>query len=58
MTTGKIAWELPQIGPGGARGGTLATASGLLFFCDDQDRFAAVDYTPETHSSSMLRYPL
>ena len=41
--TGKVAWELPQTGPGGARGGTLATASGLLFFCDDQDRFAAVD---------------
>ena len=31
MTTGKVAWELPQTGPGGARGGTLATASGLLF---------------------------
>ena len=40
---GKVAWELPQAGPGAARGGTLATASGLLFFCDDQDRFAAVD---------------
>ena len=43
VQTGKIAWELPQPGPGAARGGTLATASGLLFFCDDQDRFAAVD---------------
>ena len=43
VKTGKIAWELPQPGPGAARGGTLATASGLLFFCDDQDRFAAVD---------------
>jgi alcohol dehydrogenase (cytochrome c) len=43
VKTGKVAWELPQAGPGAARGGTLATASGLLFFCDDQDRFAAVD---------------
>ena len=43
VKTGKVAWELPQTGPGGARGGTLATASGLVFFCDDQDRFAAVD---------------
>jgi alcohol dehydrogenase (cytochrome c) len=43
VKTGKIAWEVPQPGPGAARGGTLATASGLLFFCDDQDRFAAVD---------------
>ncbi len=38
-----MAWELPQTGPGAARGGTLVTASGLLFFCDDQDRFVAVD---------------
>ena len=29
--------------PGRRAGGTLATASGLLFFCDDQDRFGAVD---------------
>jgi alcohol dehydrogenase (cytochrome c) len=43
IKTGKIAWELPQTGPGAARGGTLATGSGLLFFCDDQDRFVAVD---------------
>jgi alcohol dehydrogenase (cytochrome c) len=41
--TGKIAWELPQPGPGGARGGTMVTATGVLFFCDDQDRFVAVD---------------
>ena len=26
VKTGKVAWELPQSGPGGARGGTLATA--------------------------------
>ena len=43
VKTGKVAWELPQTGPGAARGGTLATASGLVFFCVDQDRFAAVD---------------
>jgi len=43
VKTGKIAWELPQSGPGAARGGTLATSTGLLFFCDDQDRFVAVD---------------
>ena len=43
IKSGKIAWELPQIGPGGSRGGTLATAGGLVFFCDDQDRFMAVD---------------
>jgi alcohol dehydrogenase (cytochrome c) len=43
VKTGKIAWELPQTGPGGTRGGTLATAGELVFFCDDQDRFMAVD---------------
>jgi alcohol dehydrogenase (cytochrome c) len=43
VKTGKVTWELPQAGPGAARGGTMATASGLLFFCDDQDRFVAVD---------------
>ena len=30
VKTGKVAWELPQPGPGAARGGTLVTASGLL----------------------------
>ncbi|MCM3881162.1 MAG: hypothetical protein ND807_13720, partial [Vicinamibacterales bacterium] len=34
-----------QTGPGATRGGTLATASGLVFFSDDQDRFMAVDAT-------------
>jgi alcohol dehydrogenase (cytochrome c) len=43
ITTGKASWELPQVGPGASRGGTLATAGGLVFFCDDQDRFMAVD---------------
>ena len=43
VKTGNVAWELPQTGPGAARGGTLVTATGLLFFCDDQDRFVAVD---------------
>ncbi len=43
VRTGKIAWEIPQAGLGAGRGGTLATVSGLVFFCDDQDRFMAVD---------------
>jgi alcohol dehydrogenase (cytochrome c) len=45
IRTGKAAWELTQTGPGATRGGTLATASGLVFFSDDQDRFMAVDAT-------------
>jgi alcohol dehydrogenase (cytochrome c) len=43
VKTGKIVWELPQIGPGASRGGTMATAGGVVFFEDDQDRFMAVD---------------
>jgi alcohol dehydrogenase (cytochrome c) len=43
VKTGRVAWELPQTGRGTARGGTLATSSGLVFFCDDLDRFMAVD---------------
>ncbi len=41
--TGKIVWEVPQVGPGNTWGGTLATAGGLVFFCDDGGDFAAVD---------------
>lgn len=43
IKSGAVRWELPQTGRGTARGGTLATASGLVFFCDDEDRFMAVD---------------
>jgi alcohol dehydrogenase (cytochrome c) len=43
VKTGDITWELRQDGPGAARGGTLATASGLVFYVDDADRFTAVD---------------
>jgi alcohol dehydrogenase (cytochrome c) len=41
--TGKIAWELPEPGPGTTRGGVLATAGGVVFFCADSDAFMAVD---------------
>jgi alcohol dehydrogenase (cytochrome c) len=43
IRSGRIAWELPEIGPGTTRGGVLATASGLVFFCADGDEFAAAD---------------
>jgi alcohol dehydrogenase (cytochrome c) len=41
--TGRIAWELPQPGPGTTRGGVLATASGLVFFGADSNAFMAAD---------------
>jgi alcohol dehydrogenase (cytochrome c) len=41
--TGARAWELPETGPGTVRGGVLATAGGLVFFCEDNGAFSAVD---------------
>ena len=43
IQTGKIAWEYPQVGKGESWGGALATASGLVFFCEDSGLFMAVD---------------
>ena len=45
IRSGAIAWELPQRGAGNSWGGTLATASGLVFVCDDSGAFIAVDAT-------------
>jgi alcohol dehydrogenase (cytochrome c) len=41
--TGKIKWELPQNGRAESWGGTLATSTGLVFFCEDSGAFMAVD---------------
>jgi len=38
-----FAWKYPQTGRGRSSGGTLTTASGLLFFGDDADSLEAVD---------------
>jgi len=43
LQTGKIAWKHEQTGPGAAWGGLLTTASGLLFFCNDNGAFSALD---------------
>lgn len=43
VADGKIAWRYPQLGRGSSWGGTLATAGGLVFFCDDADSFEAVE---------------
>jgi alcohol dehydrogenase (cytochrome c) len=43
LETGKIAWEIPQSGVEESWGGVLATASGVLFYCDNSGAFAAVD---------------
>ena len=43
VQTGKIAWEVPQIGVGHSAGGVLSTAGGVVFFGDDNGALAAVD---------------
>ena len=43
LATGKIVWELPQVGPANTWGGVLSTAGGLVFYGDDSGAFAAAD---------------
>ena len=43
--SGKIVWEYKQVGKGEAWGGLIATASGLIFFGDDDGAFSALDAT-------------
>jgi len=43
IQTGKITWEYPEVGHGDTWGGALATAGGLVFFCDDSGNFMAAD---------------
>jgi len=42
ISTGEVAWEVPEAGSGESWGGALATASGLVFFCEDSGVFEAV----------------
>ena len=43
VQTGRIVWELPQVGAGMSWGGTLSTAGGVVFFGEESGAFAAVD---------------
>ena len=45
IESGKIVWEMPQIGPaeGKRNAGVLATAGGLLFYGDPNGDFVALD---------------
>lgn len=38
-----IAWRYPQVGRAQSRGGTMTTATGLVFFGDDAHSFEAID---------------
>lgn len=43
VRTGAIRWEVPQVGDAQAWGGTLSTATGLVFTGDESGAFIAVD---------------
>ncbi len=43
LQTGKIAWELPQVGESYTTSGVMATAGGLVFYGDNSGAFVAVD---------------
>jgi alcohol dehydrogenase (cytochrome c) len=43
IETGKIVWELPQIGPVTSWGGVLSTAGGIVIFGEDSGSLTAAD---------------
>jgi alcohol dehydrogenase (cytochrome c) len=43
LQSGAVQWETPQVGTSTTAGGTLATATGLVFFGDDSGALAAAD---------------
>lgn len=43
IETGRIAWEMPQVGEGNSWSGVLSTATGLIFVGEDDGTFSAVD---------------
>lgn len=43
IQTGKIAWELPQVGPVTSWGGVLSTAGGVVIFGEDGGALMAAD---------------
>jgi alcohol dehydrogenase (cytochrome c) len=43
IRTGRVAWEVPQEGPGNTWGGVLSTAGGLVIFGNDNGDLSAAD---------------
>jgi PQQ-dependent dehydrogenase (methanol/ethanol family) len=43
LDTGRIAWEIPQVGNSNNYAGTLSTAGGIVFYGQASGEFAAVD---------------
>ena len=49
VETGRIVWEVPQIGNSNNYAGTLATAGSLVFYGQANGEFAAVDAKTGSH---------
>ena len=49
LDTGRIAWEIPQIGNSNNYAGTLSTAGGVVFYGQASGEFAAVDAKSGAH---------
>ena len=43
IQTGAVKWEVPQVGTANSWGGTLATATGVVFFGEDSGALVAAD---------------
>ena len=43
LQTGAVKWEVPEFGVANSWGGTLATATGLVFYGEDSGAFVAAD---------------
>jgi alcohol dehydrogenase (cytochrome c) len=43
IQTGEVKWEVPEVGPASTWGGVLATAGGIVIFCEDGGLLSAVD---------------
>src|SRR5205823_169152 len=43
VARGELVWRYPQVGGGHSSGGTMSTATGLVFFGDDAQSFEAVN---------------
>lgn len=59
IETGKIVWEVPQIGRGDTWSGVLTTAGNIVFYGTDSGAFAAVDARdgkPLWHFDASLRW--
>lgn len=49
LDTGRIAWEIPQVGNSNNYAGTLSTAGGVVFYGQASGEFAAVDARSGAH---------